>query len=166
MSPRMRPSSTRKSTPSSAMVVPNVLRRRRASMQAMASALLLFLRWRPARCRRIEQFFRCETEPANGCVDPRPMLGKKFLAFAFEQQLVRTGFDEHAETSLFLDNLVVDQFLIRLQNSERINPIFRRDIAHRRQRITFFYYALEYHVDDAIAKLARNQLTILPFTIH
>src|SRR5713101_809514 len=166
MSPRMRPSSTRKSTPSSAMVVPNVLRRQRASMQAMASALLLFLRWRPASCRRIEQFFRCETEPANGCVNPRPMLGKKFLPFAVEQSIARTSFDEHAEASPFFDKLLVHQFLISFKYGERVDAVLGRDIAHRRQRIAFFYYAVEYHVDDAIAKLAINRLTIVPFTVH
>src|SRR5216684_2761238 len=38
MSPRMRPSSIRKSMPSSATVVPNALRRPRASMTVMASS--------------------------------------------------------------------------------------------------------------------------------
>ncbi len=39
--PRIRPSSTRRSTPSKAMAVPNVFRRPRASMHGMALALLL-----------------------------------------------------------------------------------------------------------------------------
>src|SRR6266480_1046604 len=103
MSPRMRPSSTRKSTPSRAMVVPKTLRRPRASMQAMVSALLLSSFGRPALYRSIEQLFWCQTEPLNGCVDPGPMLHEELLAFAFEQQIGRAGFDEHAETALLLD---------------------------------------------------------------
>src|SRR2546427_179163 len=49
MSPRMRPSSTCRSIPSSATVAPKVLRRPRASMHTMASVLLLFLGIRLAR---------------------------------------------------------------------------------------------------------------------
>ena len=55
--------------------------------------------------------------------------GEKFLAFALEQQIPRAGFDEHAETALLFDQLLVDQFLIGLQNRERIDPKFGRDIA-------------------------------------
>src|SRR3989442_8050463 len=104
MSPRMRPSSTRKSIPSSAMVVPKALRRPRASIHAMASALLLFgFRPRPMACASLEQFFRSQAEPLNGCVDPRPLFGEKLLAFALHQQIARARFDEHAEASLRLD---------------------------------------------------------------
>src|SRR5580765_3201433 len=105
MSPRMRPSSTRKSTPSSAMVVPKTLRRPRASMHAMASTLLLFLfsiGWLTG-CGSIQEFFRREAEPLNGGVDSGPLLGEKFLALALQQQIARAGLDEHAETALFLD---------------------------------------------------------------
>src|SRR5438552_5274304 len=114
MSPRMRPSSTRKSMPSSAMVVPNALRRPRASMQAITLALLLCSLRRPVFCRGIEQFLRCQAEPLNGRVDSGPVLGQKLLALAFEQELARTGFDEHAVASPCLDELLVDQFLISL----------------------------------------------------
>jgi len=47
--------------------------------------------------------------------------------------------------------LLVDQFLITLQNREWIDPIFGRDIAHRRQWIAFLERAIEYHGDDTIA---------------
>src|SRR5437667_2279532 len=109
ISPRMRPSSTRKSTPSSAVVVPKTLRRPRASMQAMASALLLSGFRRLMFCGCIQQFFRRQTEPLNGCVDPGPVFGKKLPAFAFEQQIARASFDEHAETAPALDKPLVDQ---------------------------------------------------------
>src|SRR5437016_2748193 len=85
ISPRMRPSSTRKSTPSSAVVVPNALRSPRASMTDMASAFLLFgfLGFRLGLvARAIQQFLWFESEPLNGNLDPGPLLGKKFLAFA------------------------------------------------------------------------------------
>src|SRR5438445_4077253 len=120
MSPRMRPASTRKSTPSSATVVPKALRRPRASMHAMASALLLCsLRRRRAtrtalRSGSIHEFFRLQTEPLNSCSDPRPFFGEKLLAFGLEQQIARTGFDEHAKTPPTFDQLLVDQFLVSL----------------------------------------------------
>src|SRR2546428_8512992 len=103
MMPRMRPSSTRKSMPSSATVVPKAFRRPRASMDAMASALLLFgFRLRPVACAGLQQFFRCQAKPLNGCVDPGPLFGKKLLAFALQQEVARAGLDEHAETSPLL----------------------------------------------------------------
>src|SRR5438132_10295483 len=167
MSPRMRPSSTRKSTPSSAMVVPKALRRPRASMQAMASALpLCLLQRRPASFGGTQQFFRCDAEPLNGCGDAGPLFRKKSLAFALQQQIPRAGIDKHSETSLLLDQLLVDQLLVALQNRERIDPILGRDSAHRRQRIAFFEHAVEYHGDDTIPKLSVNWLTIVPLIIH
>jgi hypothetical protein len=102
----------------------------------------------------------------NRRVNSRPMFIKKFLAFALEQHIARADFDEHSETAPLLDQLLVDQFLISLQNGERIDPVLGRDIAHRRQRIAFVEHAVEYHVHDAIAKLAINWLTIVPFTVH
>src|SRR5207247_9110378 len=130
MSPRMRPSSTRKSTPSTATVVPKVLRRPRASMHGMASAFLLFaFRFRPTVCGNIEQFFRSQSEPLNGCVHPWPFFGKELLALALQKQIARTGIDEHAETSLALDTPLVHQLLIALQNRERIDPVFSRVVA-------------------------------------
>src|SRR6266487_2515263 len=104
MSPRMRPSPTRKSTPSKAMVVPKTLRRPRASMQAIVSALLLCtFRRRPVGCGGTQQFFWRDAEPLNRRGDPRPLFRKKLLAFALQQQSARAGFDEHAETPLRLD---------------------------------------------------------------
>src|SRR5437667_3166836 len=113
MSPRMRPSSTRKLMPSSATVVPNALRSPRASMHAMASSLLLCsIRRRRVGWGSLQQFFRRQAESLNGCVDPGPLFGKKLLAFASEQQIARARLDEHAETALLLDKLLVDQLLI------------------------------------------------------
>src|SRR5882724_6798637 len=167
MSPTMRPSSTRKSTPSTATVVPKVLRRPRASMHALASAFLLFhFRLQPVFCRTVEQFFRREAEPLNRCVDPGPFFVKELLAFALQQQIARTGIDEHAETSLALDKPIVHQLLIALQNRERIDPIFGRHVAHRWQCIAFFEHAIEDHRHDSVAKLAVNRLTVVPLTVH
>src|SRR4029077_20589433 len=74
--------------------------------------------------------------------------------------------DEHAATSLTLDQLLVDQLLISLQNRERIDPIFGRDVAHGRQRIAFLEHAVEYHRDHTVAKLAVNRLIVVPLTVH
>ena len=117
-------------------------------------------------CGRVQQFFRCQAEPLNGCGDSGPFFGKKLLAFALQQQIARARIDEHAATSLGLDQLLVDQLLIALQDRERIDPIFGRDVAHGRQRIAFLEHAVENHRDDAVAKLAVNRLTVVPLTIH
>src|SRR6266849_1321420 len=176
MSPRMRPSTTRKSMPSSAMVVPKDLRRPRASMTVMASALLLGgirlggfrrcgMRRRPAG-RPVQEFFRLQAEPLNGGVDPGPLFAEKLLPFALQQQIARARVDEHAATSLALDQLLVHQLLIALQNRERIDPKFGRDIAHGWQRIAFLQHSVEYHRYHTVAKLAINRLTVVPLTIH
>src|SRR6266550_1548640 len=132
MRPRIRPSSTRRSTPSNATVVPKALRKPRASMQAMASSLLLFrfrfrlreFRWRVIRRRLavgiVQQFCRREAEPLNSCMDPGPFFAEKLLPFTLQQQIARPGVDEHAETSPALDQLLVHQLLITFQNRERI----------------------------------------------
>src|SRR5207302_6184909 len=161
-------SSTRKSMPSSATVAPNALRRPRASMHAMASAFLLFFNFRIRLTASgiLQQFFRLQPEPLNGCVDSRPFFRKKLLAFALQQQIARARIDEHAETSPALDQLLVDELLIALQNRERIDPILGRDIAHGRQWIAFLEHAVEYHRDHAVAKLAVNRLTVVPLTVH
>ena len=83
MSPTMRPSSTRKSTPSSAAVVPNCLRRPCASMHAMVSALLLSGIRPGAFCAfAVQQFFSIQAQPLNGRVNPGPFLGEEFFPFA------------------------------------------------------------------------------------
>src|SRR4029077_14082741 len=56
--------------------------------------------------------------------------------------------------------------LIGLQNRERIDPIFGRDIAYRRQWIAFVEHAVENNANDPIAKLSINRLTIVPVIIH
>src|ERR1700688_365055 len=169
MSPRMRPSSTRKLTPSSATVVPKTLRRPRASMTGIRSALLVFFcfdfRLRPG-CVAIQQFFRFQAEPLNGCVDPGPFFAEKLLPLALQQQITCAGIDEHAEASSGFDKSLVHQFLIALQYRERIDPIFRRNVAHRGQRIAFLEHAVEYHRDHAVAKLAVDRLTVVPLTVH
>src|SRR5215472_10667491 len=180
MSPRMRPSSTRKSTPSNAMVVPNALRSPRASMHAMASTLLrlrvglrarLCITLRIRRSTRrwpavFEQLFRVQAEALNGGRDPRPFFRQKFLAFPLQQQAARAGFDEHAQASPLLDQLFDHQLLIALQDRERIDAIIGGDIAHRGQGIALFEHAVEDHRHDSVAKLAVDRLTVVPFKIH
>src|SRR5580765_5969901 len=107
MSPRMRPSSTVRSMPSRATVVPNDLRRPRASMHGMASALLLRGRLPAAGYAGIKKLFGREAEPLNGRVDPGPFLGEEFPPLALQQQVARAGIDEHAESPPLLDQLLV-----------------------------------------------------------
>src|SRR5258708_4086984 len=166
----MRPSSTRRSTPSSAIVVPKALRRPRASMHAMASALLRcsFCSFRRRQASRvsIEEFFLVQSEPLNGCVDSGPFFRKKLLAFTPQQQIARARIDEHAATSLAFDQLLVHQLLIALQNREVIDPIFGRDIAHGGEGVAFLQNSVDYHRDETRAKLAVNRLTVVPLTVH
>src|SRR6267142_6094819 len=130
ISPKMRPSSTRKSSPSSAMVVPKAFRRPRASMNAMASTFLLggirLVDFRRCGIRRrpgvtaVQQFFRLQAEPLNGGVNPGPFFAKKLLPFALQQQTACAGVDEHAEATSGFDQPLVHQLLIALEDRERI----------------------------------------------
>src|SRR5438067_6745653 len=156
MMPRMRPSSTWRSTPSSAMVAPNALRRPRASMQGM-SALLVFA---------VQQLFGREPETANRCVDPRPVLGEKQFALGLQQQLARSHIDVHPSAALLLDELLVDELLIGLQNRARVEPVLGSDVAHGGERIAFVENTVEDQRDDTIAKLAVDRLAVVPFTFH
>src|SRR5205809_3994523 len=166
INPRIRPSSTRRSTLSKATVVPKTLRSLCASIVAIRLALLPLSRLgTPLRRGGIELLLG-QTKPLNLFRNSRPFVGEEFLTFALQQQITRTGFNEHAQTSLHLDQLLIDQLLIGLQNRERIDPIFGSNIAHRRQRIAFFEHAVENHMDATIAKLPINRLTIVPFTTH
>jgi hypothetical protein len=116
--------------------------------------------------RGFKKFFWIQTEPLNRRVHARPMLVQKFLALAFDQQIPRAGFHKHSETAPGLDQIFTDQLLVSFQNRERIDSIFRRDIADRRQRIAFVEHAIENHVHNAIPELTINRLTIVPLTRH
>src|SRR6266446_3532821 len=164
ISPRMRPSSTRRSTLSKATVVPKTLRRPCASIVAITSPPLCCL-GTPLRGGGIE-FFLGQTKPLNLFRNPRPFVGEKFLTFALQQKITRAGFNKHPKTALHLDQLLIDQLLIGLQNGQRIDPKFGCDVADGRQRIAFFEHTVENHMDATIAKLAINRLTIIPFTTH
>src|SRR6185437_15633782 len=136
--PRMRPSSTRKLMPSSATVVPNDLRRPRASMHAIASALLFLgigfggFRWLGILCWvcAVQKFFCLQAEPLNIGVNARPFVGKKFLALALQQQITRAGIDEHAQATPRFNQAIIHQLLIAFKDRERIDAIFSGDSAH------------------------------------
>src|SRR5579864_5816696 len=167
MSPTMRPSSMRKSIPSSATVDPKALRRPRASMDAIALALLLLgVGLRPAVCGTIQQFFGFQPEPPDGCIDHGPLFGEELLPLAREQQIARAHIDEHPKSSPLLDQLLVHQLLISLQNRERVHAILGRDRAYGRQRVAFLEHAVEDHRYHTIPKLAVNRLTVVPFSVH
>ena len=102
----------------------------------------------------------------NGCMDSGPFFREKFLPFALQQQTACAGIDEHAEATSGFDQPLVHQLLIALQNRERIDPIFGRDVAHRGQRIPFLENSVEYHRDDTVANLAVDRLTVVPLTVH
>src|SRR5262245_48771992 len=110
ISPRMRPSPTRRSKPSSATVVPKALRRPRASIEVMASAPLR----RVARGPGLQQLARLQAQPLDGRVDPGPLLRQELLALALQQQLARARVDEHAASSLALHQAFVHQLLVAL----------------------------------------------------
>src|SRR5206468_5666623 len=165
--PRMRPSSTRKSTPSSAIVLPNTFRRPRASMHVIRSAfLLLHFCFLPAVRVVVKQIFRFQTEPQHGFANPGPVFGQEFLALRFEQRIPCVSLDEHSEPPPGLDESFVHELLISLQDCQWIEPIVRCHGSHRGQRIAFFENSVKDHHDDAIAKLAVNRLAVIPLTIH
>src|SRR4051794_30914236 len=114
----------------------------------------------------VQQLFRRESEPANRCVDSWPVLRQKLLALGFQQQLARSIVDVHPSAALLLDELLVDELLVRLQDGDRIEPVLGSDVAHRGKRIAFVENAVEDERDDTIAKLAVDRLTVVPFTFH
>src|SRR5215472_4329583 len=178
-SPRMRPSSTRRSTPSSAMFVPKALRRPRASMHAMASAVLLagVRRFRfvgPRLCRvrlglfvgAVEQLFGLQPEALDGGGNPRPFFSQEFLSLALKQELARAGINKHAQATPAFNQPLVHQLLITLQDRERIHAVFSRHVAHRRQRVAFLEDSVENHGNHAVPQLAVNRLAVIPLTVH
>src|SRR5262245_9056747 len=122
MSPRMRPSSTRKSTPSSAMVAPKALRRPRASITAMALVLLLCGVWcRPSTGGAFAWSCGSLDGLLTGCVVLGSFVGENVLSLVLQQQVSRIGFADHAQAPILLDKLLVDELLIPFQNCERVD---------------------------------------------
>ena len=136
-------------------------------LSEFASVILRWSAWMAAcHSRRVQQFFRRQAKALNGLVDPGPFFGEKFLALAFHQQIACARVDEHAASPFGFDQSLVYQLLVALEDRERIDPIFRRDGAHRGQGITLLEHAVENHRDHAVAKLAVNRLTVVPLTVH
>src|ERR1051325_1039586 len=160
MRPRMRPSSTCRSRPSSATVGPNDLRRPRASIAAIASALLRRFG------RRGEQLLRAESQALDGGPDVRPLLFEEVLPLAGQQQLARAGVDEHAAAALHLHELLVHQLLVSLEDRDRVDPVLRGDVAHGRQRVAFAERSFQDEGDDAVAELAVDGLAVVPLAFH
>ena len=82
------------------------------------------------------------------------------------EQFARTIVDVHPSAAFLLDELFVDELLVRLQDRDRIEPVLGGDVAHRGKRIAFVENAVEDERDDTIAKLAVDRLTVVPFTFH
>ena len=114
----------------------------------------------------MQKFFSFETQALNGGVDPGPLFAQELLPFALQQQTACSVVDEHAPPSSGLDQSLVYQLLIALENRERIDAIFRGDIAHRRKRIAFLENSVEDHRDHTVVQLAVNRLTVIPLRIH
>src|SRR5262245_54718546 len=89
MIPRMRPSSTRRSTLSTATVVPKILRRPRASIVAITLFPPHRFAESPLRCS--DKFFAGDAESLNLRRHARPFLIEKFLTLALQQQIARAG---------------------------------------------------------------------------
>jgi hypothetical protein len=132
------------------------------------------LRLRSFSSRRFSKSpFRCgykfssrHAKSLNRRRDPRPFFSKEFLPFAFEQKFARAGFNEHPEPASHLDQIFINELLISLQHRQRIDPIFRRDVADRRQGIAFLEHTVENHMNATIAQLAINRLMFIPLAIH
>ena len=129
-------------------------------MRIRSSAALFVIR------KLLQQFFRRQPEPLNGCVNPRPFFRQKFLPFPFSNRSRAPALMNMPQPPPAFDQFLVDKFLIALQNRERIDAIFSRDSAHGGQRIAFLEHAVKDHRDDAVAKLAVNRLTVVPLTVH
>src|SRR5271165_2638206 len=114
----------------------------------------------------VQQFVRRKAEPLDGCADPRPLFSEELLPFCLEQQFACAAIDEHPQASLGLHQTFVNKLLIALQDRERINPIFSRDIPHGRQRVAFLENSIQNHHDHTVAKLAVDRLTVIPLTVH
>src|ERR1044071_5422122 len=161
MRPRMRPSSTVRSMPSSAIVEPNALRKPRASMQAM-SAFLLSAVGRLG----LQQLLRCQAEPANRCVHARPVLGQKLLALRLQQELARAGVDEHAAAATRLDEPLVDEPLVGLEDRDRIQPVLGGDIPHRGGGIALVPEPVQEQRPGGVANVVVGSLACRPFAVH
>src|SRR5262249_50814954 len=113
----------------------------------LESALLFLVRslsrFRWSSTRTIQQFLRLQAEALDGLLNPGPFFREKFLTLALQQKIPRAVFDEHAETSPLFDQFLVHQFLIPLEDRERIEPVISGDVPHRRQRIAFLEHAVE-----------------------
>src|SRR2546422_3299947 len=156
--PRMRPSRTSRSMPSRATVVPKDLRRPRASMQDMASALLLDDVRPPARRAATQELLGVDAEPPDVGSNPRPVLGEKLLTFALQELRSRALDDEHAAPAPGLDELLVHQFLVGLQHGDGIDPVLGGDGAHGGQGFALVQRAVEDHGDDPAAELTVDGL--------
>src|SRR5215472_3673812 len=91
----------------------------------------------------VQQFFRREAKSMDNRSHPGPLVCEKLLALALQQQLSRALFHEHAETPAALDEILVHQFLISLEDRERIHSIIGGYRAHRWQWVPLLEHFLK-----------------------
>src|SRR5205823_13260383 len=112
------------------------------------------------------EFLFGNAEALDGRGDSRPFFLEKLLALAFEQDLTRARLHEHAQAAFHFDEVLIVEVLIGLEDGERIDPKFGRDISDGWESITFLEDTVENHMDAAVAKLAIDGLVVIPFTAH
>ena len=78
----------------------------------------------------------------------------------------RPFIDEHAPAPLLLDQLLIDELLVSLENSERVETKLGRDSADRGERVTLFEDTLEDHRYHSITQLPVDRLAVVPLRVH
>src|SRR5882672_2281123 len=165
----MRPAAALKLTLSSAWNLPNDLLSPRASITAPIGDLARsgFVAVAVgATLGGFEQVGGAEPKAVDCCQDLRPLIFQELLPFVLHQDPARAFGNEHAPTAPLLDQLLVDQLLVALEDRQRIELVFGRYVAHRRQRIAVLQHTLEDHRDHAIPELPIDRLTVIPVRIH
>src|SRR5689334_11556120 len=102
----------------------------------------------------LQELLRRQPKPLNLLLSPRPFLFQKLLPFAGQKKIARTGVHEHSAPAPHLDQLLVDELLVRSQNRERVDSIVSGHGTDRWDGIAFFQQSLQDHGHDTAPKLA------------
>src|ERR1700679_3424136 len=102
----------------------------------------------------------------DGVLDPRPLFTKELLPLTLQQHTACAHIDEHSEAASGLDEPFIHELLIALEDGERIDAIFRRNVAHRGQWVALLEHSVQDHRHDAVAQLAVDRLIVVPLMVH